>query len=207
MATNTFSPFGFRSFGRIDGAAPTMGLTKCTLNSSDTNTYFTGDVVSIVTGVIGLPSSGSVTGNPVFGIFNGCEYYQPTVGRVIWSAQSGGNVTSSTPGFAYVITDPDHLFIAQGSTNAVLGTSVIGFNIGFASTSQGSGNTTTGMSAEFLASSTPLNTATLPFRIVDTYTNCAPPGVNGTSTGSEGAQIMVVKLNYSAFNTTTGSST
>lgn len=206
--TNTFQPFGFRSFGRLDGGSPTAGMTKVTLLASDTNQYFTGDVVQISTsGYLTLPASGSVTGSPIAGIFNGCEYYSPTVGRTIWSAFSGGNVTSSNPGFAYVITDPDQLFIVQGSTNAVLGSSVIGWNIGFASTSQGSGNTLSGISAEFLASSTPSATNTLPFRIMDFYGNTAPPGVNGTSTGSEGGQIMVVQMNNSYRRSLTGVST
>ena len=35
------------------------------------------------------------------------------------------------------------------------------------------------------------------FQIVDIYSNYAPPGVNGTSTGSEGLQIVVVQPNLS----------
>lgn len=205
---NTFNAFGFKSFGRLDGGAPTMGQMKVQLLSSDSNTYYTGDVVQISTsGYLTFPASGSVTGSPIAGIFNGCEYYSPTVGRVIWSAQSGGNVTSSAPGLAYVITDPQHLFIAQGSTNAVLGTSVIGWNIGFVSSGQGNGNTTTGMSVVCLASSTPAATNTLPFRVIDTYTNFAPPGTNGTSTGAEAAQIMVVQMNNQWLRSLTGVST
>jgi len=214
---NTFSPFGFQAFGRLEGASPTAGLTKLTLFASDANTYFTGDVVRISSaasgfGSISLPSSGSVIGStggtdPIAGIFAGCEILQPNVGRVVWSAQSPGNVGSSAPGFAYIIDDPEQKFLVMGSTNAVLGTSNIGQNIGFASTSQGSGNTQSGRSAEFLASSTPSAAATLPFRIVDVYAAYAPPGVNGTSTGSEGAQIMVVQFNNQYRRSLTGPST
>lgn len=205
---NTFAPFGFRSFGRLEGGAPTAGQTKVTLLASDTNLYFTGDVVQISSaGYLTLPASGSVTGSPIAGIFNGCEYYSPSVGRVVWNSYFPGNVTSSAPGNAYVLTDPDQLFIVQGSSAGVLGSSLIGWNIGFASTSQGSGNTTNGVSAEFLASSSPAATNTLPFRIMDVYTNYAPPGVNGTSTGTEGFQIAVVQMNNQYRRTLTGVST
>lgn len=205
---NTFNPFGFQAFGRLEGGAPTAGLTKLTLNASDANQYFSGDVVQISTsGYLTLPASGSVTGSPIAGIFWGCEYYSPTVGRVIWSRFSGGNVTSSAPANAYVITDPEQLFIVQGTTNAVLGTSVTGWNIGFVSSANAAGNTNSGNSVVCLASSTVSATATLPFRVIDTYQNFAPPGTNGTSSGSEAAQIMVVQMNNSYRRSLTGVST
>lgn len=207
---NTFAPFGFRAFGRAEGGAPTAGQTKITLNSSDTNLYFTGDVVMISSaGALTLPASGSVTGStfaaPIAGIFNGCEFYNPSVGRVVWSSWFPGNLgTSSAPGNAYVYTDPDQLFLVQGSSAGVLGSSTIGYNVGFASTSQGSGNQLSGISAEFLASSSPASVNTLPFRIMDVYTNTAPPGVNGTSTGTEGFQIVVVQMNNQYRRSLTG---
>lgn len=197
---NVFQPFGFKPFGRLDGGSPTAGMQKLTLLASDANTYMTGDVVMISSvGAVTLPASGSTIGSTgggsIAGIFNGCEIYQPNIGRVVWSAGSPGNVGSSSPGFAYVITDPEQLFIVQASTAAVLGSTAIGQNIGFVSSSNGVNNTLTGMSVCTLASTTTASVNTLPFRIIDTYTNTAPPGVNGTSTGSEAAQIMVVQMN------------
>jgi len=191
----------------MDGAAPTMGLTRRYLASSDTNLYFTGDVVVLSTaipGFIGLPSSGVNTGstgapNPILGIFAGCEFFSPTVGRVIWSANFPGNTTSSSPCNAYVIEDPNQLFTVQGTTTTVLGTSAIGLNIGFTSTGalgiQSGGNLTTGISNVALASSTAtLGGAGLAFRIVDTSSGYAPPGVNGADGTTAGA-IMVVAFN------------
>lgn len=206
---NTSAPFGFRAFGRQEGGAPTAGMTKLTLLASDANTYMTGDVVMISSvGAVTLPASGSTTGStyaqPIAGIFNGCEIYQPTVGRVVWSAGSPGNIGSSNPGFAYVLMDPDQLFTVQGSTAAVLGSTAIGQNIGFNSSSNGVNNTLTGLSACTLASSTTASVSTLPFRIVDTYQNWAPPGVNGTSSGSEGLQIVVVQMNNCVRKSLTG---
>src|SRR3954462_4702509 len=137
---NTFSPFGFRPFGDLDGASPTMGLTRRYLASSDTSLYFTGDVVYLSTtnvGYISLTSSGLTTGSTgavsILGVFAGCEYYQPSVGRVVWNSFFPGNVGSSSPCNAYIIEDPNQLFTVQCTTTTVLGTSAIGQGVGFTS--------------------------------------------------------------------------
>lgn len=208
---NTFSPFGFRPFGRQEGGAPTAGMVKLNLLSSDTNAYYTGDVVtissqSLVAGYITLPASGVTTGSPIQGIFNGCEYYSPTVGRVVWSANFPGSVGSSSPCSAYVITDPEQLFTVQCTTTAVVGTSAIGLNVGFASSLQTTGNTLTGISGLALNSSTVSGNSSLPFRIVNTTSAFAPPGVNGTDGSTTGA-IVVVQMNNAARRSLTAVST
>lgn len=208
---NTFSPFGFRSFGRQEGGAPTAGMTKLNLLSSDTNAYFTGDVVtissqSLVAGYITLPASGVTTGSPIQGIFAGCEYYSPTVGRVVWNSYFPGSVGSSSPCSAYVITDPEQLFTVQCTTTATIGTSAVGLNVGFASSLQTSGNTTTGISGLALNSSTVSGNSSLPFRIVNTSSALAPPGVNGTD-GTVGGAIVVVQMNNAARRSLTAVST
>ncbi len=216
---NTFAPFGFRSFGDQEGAAPTMGLTRRYLASSDTNLYFTGDVVILSTGALapfGFVSQASVSNsstflNPICGVFAGCEFFSPSVGRVIWSSFFPGNLgTSSSPCNAYVIEDPNQLFLVQGTTAAVLGTSVIGLNAIFTSTgalgTQLSGNQTTGISNVALQSTSVTAAASLPFRIVDTTSNYAPPGTNGADGTTAGA-VMVVAFNNQLRRSLTGAST
>lgn len=208
---NTFSPFGFRAFGRREGASPTGGMDTLNLLSSDTNSYYTGDVVaissqSLVAGYITLPASGTTTGSPIAGIFVGCEYYSPSVGRVVWNNYFPGSVGSSSPCNAYVITDPEQLFTVQCTTTAVVGTSAIGLNVGFASSLQTSGNTATGISGLALNSSTISGNSSLPFRIVNTSSDFAPPGVNGADGTSAGA-IVVVQMNNSYRRSLTGVST
>lgn len=207
---NTFAPFGFRTFGDMDGAAPTMGLTKFNVASSDTNTYFTGDVVALSTaitgGYIAPPSSGTTLGNPILGIFAGCEYYSPTVGRQVWSAYFPASVGSSNPGIAYVITDPNQLFTVQGTTTAVLGASAIGLTVGYASSLQSGGNTLSGISAVALNSSTAGTNATAPFRIEGVSSGYAPPGTNGTDGASAGS-VVIVSFNNQYRRTVTALST
>lgn len=199
---NTFVPFGFRPFGRLEGGAPTAGLSRFFIASSDTNAYFTGDVVCLSSGTTGSnPNTLSLwsgsSGYIALGVFAGCEYYNGSVGRVVWNSYFPGSVGSSAFATAYVITDPDQMFIAQASTTSgVVGTSMNGWGVGIASSLQSGGNTLSGISNLALASSaTALAGSSLPFRVVDAYQNYAPPGVNGTSSGSEGGAILVVQPN------------
>lgn len=197
---NTFSPFGFRQFGRLEGGQPTAGLTTLKILSSDTNAYYTGDVVaissaSLVAGYITLPTSGTTGQNA--GVFMGCEYYSPSQGKVVWSSYFPASVGSSSPCNAYVCTDPEQLYTVQCTTTAVVGTSAIGLNIGIASSLQSGGNTTTGISALAVNSTTVSANSSLPWRIVDTTSNWAPPGVNGTDGSTTGAIIIVAPNNFS----------
>lgn len=204
---NTFAPFGFRSFGRLEGGAPTAGQTRAFLTSSDTSTYFTGDVVAYssagVAGYIAQPSSGTGTLQSLYGVFNGCEFYNTATGSIRFSPYFPASVGSSSPCPAFVQTDPEQLYIVQSSTTAFLGSSHIGLNIGVASSLQASGNTLSGISGLALNSSTVSANSSLPFRIVDVYANWSPPGVNGTDQTVAG-QIMVVQPNNWSRKSLTG---
>ncbi len=193
---NTSAPFGFRQFGRREGGAPTAGLETRIISSATTYPIFTGDVVCNSTNPQGtittIGATGAVT-TAMTGVFLGCEYYNSNVGRVTWSSYwPGSGATGDVK--AYICTDPDQLYIAQGSTGAVLGTSMIGFGIPCSIVLSSLGNTATGQSVMFLNSSNyTAYSSNAQFTLVDVYSNYAPPGVNGTSTGAEGWQIAVVQ--------------
>jgi hypothetical protein len=208
---NTFAPFGFRSAGTLEGSGPTYGMTRRYLASSDTNTYFTGDVVQLSSGANPGYITQQIAGNSstefILGIFAGCEYYSPAVGRVVWSSYFPGNLgTSSSPCNAYTIEGEDNMFLVQCTTTAVIGTSAIGQNVGVASSLQGNGNTLNGISGVALNSSTVAATTTLPFKIVDTSSNLLPPGTNGTDGTSAGA-VILVSFNNQIRRSTAGSQT
>lgn len=202
---NTFSPFGFRPVGRLEGGAPTAGLTRTFILSSDTNAYYTGDTVAYSSagtgGYITLPASGT-TSPPVLGVFMGCEYYSAATGRITFSPYFPGSVGSSSPCNAYVITDPEQQFIVQASTVTAIGSSNIGYNVGVASSLQSAGSAASGISGLALNSSTVSANSSLPFRIVDVYANSAPPGVNGTDTTSAGQIFVVAPNNWARKNLT-----
>ncbi len=197
---NTIAPFGFRQFGQREGTAPTAGMERMFINSSDTNLYFTGDIVnasSANNSFITNPSSvtGIINMYAMAGVFQGCEYYSPAVGRVVWNSYFPGSVGSSSPCNAYVCTNPEQLYIVQGTSAAVLTSTSVGMGYTATIVVSSLGNQLTGQSVMSLASSFPTGlSSNAVIRVVDLYANYAPPGVNGTSTGAEGGQIAVVQL-------------
>lgn len=195
---NTNSPFGFRSFGHRDGSAPTMGLERRWIYSSDTNLYFTGDPVANSSATYGYlqPFGGSSLTPKVAGIFAGCEYYNPNIARVTWASYFPASVSSSSPVTAYIISDPEMQFIVQASS-AGFGSSMVGANCNILATQSSLGNTTNGISAVTVASTQGLlGGSSLPFTIVDVYSNFAPPGVNGTDNSSAYNIIVVAPNNW-----------
>lgn len=200
---NSAAPFGARSFGHQDGSAPTMGLQKGVIQSSYATSIFTGDLIaySSVSGAEGTMILGPVLNgtHQIAGVFAGCEYYNSNVQRVVWSPYFPASAGSSSPVTAYYVGDPEMTFIAQASTTSVVGSTLIGWNIGWV---LGTGNTTNGMSAAALNSTAVGASSSFPWKIVDTYSSFAPPGVNGAST-SEGGGILIVQPNGWTRNTVT----
>lgn len=209
--TNLIAPFGFQDVSRLQGSSPQMGLTKVLIGSSDPTPIFNGDLVvtsdvTLVSGNFGeVVTQGSSVSAPAAGyrgVFRGCEYLNTAVGRVVWSPFWPGG-PQAADAIAYIADDPEMLFIAQASSaQAVITPASIGFNIAVAGNSS-NGNTLTGQSA--LSVSAPASTNTLPFRIMDFYSNYVPPGgfVNGTDNTNPG-QILVLAPNNFTRNQLTG---
>lgn len=202
---NTNNPFGFRQFGQREGSAPTGGMETRRVSSGYTCPIFTGDLVEQSSGTAGyIISAGSTAGGAVnaitttvYGIFLGCEYYNSNVNRVTFSSYwPGSGATGDVT--AYVCSNPEQLYIGQGSSGAVLGTSVIGLAVPMSLVNSSLGNTTTGQSVMTIQSSLVTGLSSNgQFMIVDVYSDVAPPGVNGTSTTAEGFQIAVLQpLNF-----------
>lgn len=205
---NTNNPFGFRSFGHQDGSAPTMGLQRYFINSSDTNLYFTGDPVSISSATAGVlsPYNGSSVGPKLVGIFNGCEYFSPSVARQVWSPYFPASVSSSSPVTAYVITDPEMQFLVQASSAGITATSV-GLNVNVLTSLSSLGNTLNGISAVTITSTQLSASSSFPFTIIDVYSNFAPPGTNGVDNSSAFNIVVVTPNNTLRHAGVTGVST
>lgn len=221
--TNTLGnpTLGFQSFGNNEGYAPTAGMTPCWIASTDAGFFFRGDpvITTPASGGLGTNNSGNyitsvntVVSSSSFlvrGIFQGCYQFQPSVNRVVWSNSYQGSVTGSTGDVkAYVIDNPDQLFIVQASTNSAITSSMIGLNVSI-STGSTTGNTVTGYSNITLQATSVGSTSGLPFRLVDFYSAYAPGGgatgnvnfgssltnvVNGLD-NSNPANIVVVRMN------------
>lgn len=207
MANNT-TGFGFLSFGRIEGGSPTAGLTRVFINSTDSRPVFKGDLVQDSTGTttivgptVAVSTDIDVGNTLIRGVFFGCQYYSDAIGRVVWNSYFPGSVsaTAGSATTAYIIDDPEQLFIVRST--AVIASSYIGMNVGFLYNA--TGNTRTGESAETMGVTPTSTAAPGTFRLVDFYSNYAPPGADGTDNATAG-QIMVVKPNAWARNSVTG---
>jgi hypothetical protein len=211
---------GFQTFRRMDGGSPTAGMTEVWIASTDPGFFFRGDPV-ITSSAMGANNSGAyitavngtvaVTGGfLVRGIFQGCYQYQPSVQRVVWSNSYQGTITGSTGDVkAYIVDDPEELFLAQASTNGAITSSMIGLNVSI-STGSTTGNITTGYSNITLQATAVAGNSSYPFRLVDFYSAYAPGGgatgnVNFNSSVSGGiingldnsnpANLVIVRLN------------
>ena len=199
---NTISPFGFRSWSHRDGSAPTAGFDTLYIASSDTSLYFTGDpVASNTTGpYIQIPSTSTVQ---IAGIFAGCEYWNAGASRMQWAPWFPGTVTGSTADIkAYVITDPEMLFLVQTSSVAAITSSQVNLNVGWLNATSSLGSQTSGVSNVSLNSTTVGSTNTLPFRIVGLYSNWGPPGTNGMDNTTAGNFVIVAPNNWDRKNLT-----
>lgn len=202
---NSTSAYGFQSFGHLDGSAPTMGLERLILNTSDTNLYFTGDVVARSTaGAVAKLTDTTTSAQVPIGIFAGCEFFSPTIARNIWSPFYPGSVGSSAPGNAYVITDPEMKFKVR--TNGIIGQSAVGQNAIPLSSFSSLGNTATGISAVLL-STVVTGTASAWFKIVALYSEYGPPGADGTDNTTAGNIVVVTANSWERRAGTVGAST
>jgi len=142
---------------------------------------YQGDLVTIFDGYLVKFAPASHTA--AVGVFNGCQYIDPTTGKPTWKNYYPGSV-NITAGkiIADVIDDPAQLFLIQADEDIVQAD--IGKNADVVGTG---GSTTTGVSTMELDSSTIANAAALNLKIVGLY------DVPGNALGN--FAVVVVKIN------------
>ena len=171
---NVDKAFGLRPIGNLSatGAQKQYGYVI----EASSGDIFQGDLVTVYDGY--LVQFDPATHTAAVGVFNGCNYVDPTTGKPTWSNNWQGAAVDAQ---ADVLDDPNQLFIVQ-SAGSVAQTD-IGMN---ADVVVGSGNTTTGVSGMEI-SGTMAKDADLNLKIVGLY---ASPG------NSFGANaVVVVKIN------------
>lgn len=194
---NSNSPFGFRYFARLEGGAPTEGLSTRAIASTYNTSVFQGDpVISLSTGYVAAATTGT---SQVYGIAYNFEYLNTAISRNLFASYWGGTSNAGSNCAVGCSADTDAMFLVQSNGTAITFAD-IGANIGYAT---GSGSTTTGISAYTVDQGTIGTTSTLPFRIVGLYSQFAPPGTPGADDTTPYNQI-VVTFNNQDFKTTTG---
>lgn len=190
---NTNAPFGFRSIGRLPGAAGNFELSWRKISGSDSTAVFNGSpVTSLNTGYIAR--SAPSTSVPVAGIATAFAYNSLAKGGYAWFPYWSGSTADVASGDVDcgIINDPAAMFVVQASSAAVA-FSDINALVQFVTAT---GNTLSGISAETLGAIDPTSSA-YPFRIIGLY-----PAVNISSAGIYNQAI--VTFNFQDFKVLTG---
>ena len=159
---NVDKAFGLRALGNLSatGAQKQFGYE---IADNQSGAIFKGDLVTIKDGFILQFDPSSHTA--AVGVFNGCNYVDPTTGKHTFSNYYPGSVNITQGQItADVIDDPNQLFVVQADED--IERADLGKN---ADIVIGTGNTSTGVSANELDSSSINTTAALNVKIISLY--------------------------------------
>jgi hypothetical protein len=177
---NVDKAFGLRPIGNLSGtgAQKQYGYE---IADNQAGAIYQGDLVTVFDGYI--VKFAPATHTAAVGVFNGCNYTDPTTGKPTWSNYYPGsvNITSGVIA-ADVLDDPSQLFLIQADEDIVQAD--IGKNADITGTG---GSTVNGISSMELDSSTVANTAALNVKIVGL--SASPDNAFGTNA------VVVVKIN------------
>jgi len=184
---NVDKAFGLKPLGNLSatGSQKQYGYE---IADNQAGAIFQGDLVTIVNGYVVkfLPGTHAAA----LGVFNGCNYVDPTTGKPTFNNYYPGSV-NITQGIisADVLDDPSQLFIIQA--DGAITQANIGKNADVIGTG---GSTTTGVSTMELDVSTIADTAALNLKIVGLY------NVPGNELGS--FAVLVIKINEHLYGST-----
>ncbi len=177
---NVDKPFGLRPLGNLSatGSQKQYGYE---IADDQSGAIYQGDLVTVYDGY--LVKFAPATHTAAVGVFNGCNYIDPSTGKPTWKNYYPGSV-NITQGkiVADVIDDPSQLFIVQ--VDESVAQTDVGKNADVVGTG---GSTTTGVSSMELDSSTIAKTAALNLKIVGLWD--VPGNAYGTNA------VVVVKIN------------
>lgn len=181
---NVNKPFGLRPVGNLSatGAQKQYGYQ---IADNQAGAIYQGDLVIVYDGYI-IKYDAANAGHPApTGVFNGCQYYDPTrAGKPTWKNFYPGSVNITQGIIACeVLDDPSQLFLVQA--DGAIAQANIGKNAD--PTASTTGSTTTGVSAGSLSSASIAKDAALTFKIVGISEQ--PDNELGNYT------VVVVKLN------------
>ena len=179
---NVNKPFGLRPSGNLSatGAQKQYGYQ---IADNQSGAIYQGDLVVVYDGYI-IKYDASTHAAPT-GVFNGCQYNDPTrANKPTWKNYYPGSIDITTGIIACeVLDDPSQLFLVQADGN------VTQANIGKNAdpTASTTGSTTSGVSNGSLSSASIAKTAALTFKIVGLY--------DVPDNGLGNYAVLVVKLN------------
>ena len=179
--------FGLRPLGNLSatGGQKQYGYE---IEDSQAGAIYQGDLVTIVGGYVVKFAPG--THAAALGVFNGCNYVDPSSGKPTWKNYYPGSVNiTSGKIIPDVLDHPNQLFLIQADEDIVQAD--IGKNADVVGTG---GSSTTGVSSMELDSSTIADTAALNLKIVGLW------DVPGNALGD--FAVVVVKINEHLYGST-----
>jgi len=150
---------------------------------------YQGDIVKMVTGG-GIERVAAGDGGLVLGVFNGCNYTDPTTGKPTWSNYYPGSVAAADI-MATIIDSPDATFEIQADAAFPVADLAGNFDIVDQSPV---GDTTSGTSRMELDVTTGATTATLPLKAIDISQDPENSDVSSANTN------VIVKINNHLFS-------
>ena len=189
--SNQDAPFGLRP-SRTSTSSQQQNRYR--IASSYATAIYQGDLVAMVTGG-GIERVAAGGSGFILGVFNGCNYTDPTTGKPTWSAYYPGGVAASDI-IANVIDDPNATFEVQADAAFPVADLAGNFDIVDGSPV---GDTTSGRSNVELSVTTGAATATLPLKAIDISQDPENSDVSSANTN------VIVKINNHLFSAgTTG---
>jgi len=159
---NVDKAFGLRPLGNLSATGAQKQFAYEIIDNQS-GAIYQGDLVTLSAGYV--VKYDSTLHTVALGVFNGCNYIDPTSGKPTWKNYYPGSVNITTGVIsAEVVDDPSQLFLIQADEDVVQAD--IGLNANIAYTA---GSSTTGLSGTELDSSTIANTSTLVLKVVGFY--------------------------------------
>ena len=182
---NKDASFGLKPVKMIGGAPYNGGQSRYRIAANYGTSIFQGDLVAQVTG--GGVEIHAVSGTvPIIGVFNGCEYTDPTTGEQVFSNYYPAS-TNASDIIAHIIDDPMVVFECQADEAFPVADLLGNFDV----IKTNSGSTKTGISGDEVDVSTGATTATLPLKVIDISQD-----PNNQDVGSSNTNVYCVIQNH-----------
>ena len=158
---NQDAAFGMRPVKMIGGAPWTGGQSRYRIAANYGTSIFQGDMVMQVTGgTVEIHADGGTV--PIVGVFNGCQYTDPTTGEQVFSNYYPAS-TNASDIIAFIIDDPMVVFEVQANAAFPIADLFGNFDIVYTT----AGSTVTGISGAELNVSDGGTGTTLSVKAID----------------------------------------
>ena len=158
---NQDAAFGLRPIGRVGGTPYTGGQSRYRIAANYGTAIFQGDMVMQVTGgTVEIHADGGTV--PIVGVFNGCQYTDPTTGEQRFSNYYPAS-TNASDLIAFIIDDPMVVFEVQADAAFPVADLFGNFDVVYTS----AGSTTTGISGSELKVTDGGTATTLSLKAID----------------------------------------